>query len=212
MTNKKATKWILLPAAVIGILILVSGYSDLDVIIQIRQAVLQYAGYLLGLILFFAIVDFILGRIRNLGDKNSSFINNFITIAVFFAVLIYGLSNSFENQGFQKTILDMQRSVESGLAGLICIVMIGGLYRLSKFRKGRLKTFFVLSAIIFLIIYSGIFYFFPENQVLLSIIGFIQTLPMGGIYGLLLGIGIGGLVTGIRVLFLAEHPYNERKR
>ena len=204
--------WILIPAAVIGIFVLISGYSDLDVIVQIRQAVIQYTGYLFGLIIFFAIVDFILGRIRNLGDKNRSFFNNLITIAVFFAVLIYGLSNSFENQGFQKTILDMQSSIESGLAGLICIVMIGGLYRLSKFRKGKLKTFFVLSTVVFLIVYSGVVYFFPENQVLLSIIDFIQTLPMGGIYGLLLGIGIGGLVTGIRVLFLAEHPYNERKR
>lgn len=196
----------------IGILILVSGYSDLAVILQIRQAVFQYTGLLFGLIIFLAIVDYILGRIRNLGDKNSSFIHNFITIAVFFAVLIYGLANSFEDQSFQNTILDIQSSVESGLAGLICIIMIGGLYRLSKFRKGKLKTFFVLSTIVFLIVYSGVFYFFPQNQFLSTVIDFLKALPMGGMYGLLLGIGIGGMVTGIRALFLAEHPYNERKR
>ncbi|MHC1773122.1 MAG: hypothetical protein AB9907_15600 [Flexilinea sp.] len=45
-----------------------------------------------------------------------------------------------------------------------------------------------------------------------AIVEFVETLPLGGIYGLLLGIAIGSLVTGIRILFLGEHPYSERKK
>lgn len=204
--------WTVMLAAVIGILVLLSGYSDQVFVLRIRQTVLNWAGLLIAVLLFLAIIDFILGRIRGLGDKSGGFVNNFVTFAVFFAVLIYGLSNSFENNRFQEFVFDIQSSIESGLAGLICIAMIGGLYRLSKFRSGRLKTFFVLSMILFLIIYSGVLFFVPENTILTTVVEFIETLPLGGIYGLLLGIAIGGLVTGIRVLFLGEHPYGERKK
>ncbi len=66
--------------------------------------------------------------------------------------------------------------------------------------------------ILFLIIYSGVLLLVPENTILTTVVEFIETLPLGGIYGLLLGIAIGGLVTGIRILFLGEHPYGERKK
>ncbi len=212
MNNKSKTIWSGIFAAFIGILVLLSGYSDNASILQFRQFVLSWAGLLFGVLIFLAIINFIFGKIRNLGDRSQSFLNNFITFAVFIAVLIYGISKPFEDADFQEAVFNVQSAVESALAGLICVAMISGLYRLAKFRRGKMKAAFVLSFIIFLLIYSGLFLFLPENSVLTSILHLVETLPLGGVYGLLIGIAFGALVTGIRLLFLGEHPYHEREK
>ncbi len=212
MKNKPKNLWSGIVVALIGILTLLSGYSDNATVLQIRQAVLVWTGLVFAVLIFLAIIDFILGKVRNLGDRSQSFLNNFITFAVFAAVLIYGLTIPFEDPNFQRAVFNFQSTVESALAGLICIAMLSALYRLAKFRPGRMKAAFVLGFIVFLLIYSGFFLFLPENALLTSALHLIETLPLGGIYGLLIGIAIGALVTGIRVLFLGEHPFREGEK
>jgi hypothetical protein len=88
--------------------------------------------------------------------------------------------------------------------------MVYGIYRTAHKRSSILKTSFLLSALFFLIYFSGIFSFFRLPEWALEAIELIRTLPVGGTYGLLIGLAIGGLVTGIRVLFLGDHPYKGR--
>ncbi len=67
---------------------------------------------------------------------------------------------------------------------------------------------FAISTIVFLLVLSGFIANesqFPAAKLFLSII---NELPVAGARGILLGVSIGAIVTGIRVLIGLDRPYN----
>jgi hypothetical protein len=66
--------------------------------------------------------------------------------------------------------------------------------------------------IVFLVLFSGVLSFFELPPQVLPILEFIRQLPVGGVYGLLIGLSIGALVTGIRVLLIKDSSSREKLR
>ena len=211
MSLKKNQKWTNLLAILTGLFVLLSGFSDNAILLRLRGQFIHWAMLLFALLLFFAILDFIVSRVRNIGNSNDSIINNLVCFASFIAVLVLGLFEGFEGPRFWELTFNIQSAVEASLAGLICLSLICALFRLPRWKKSRLTSSFVISLFVFLILYSGILSFSHQTVVIRQIIEWVKCIPLGGIYGLLLGIALGGRVSGIRYIFLGEHPYLRKK-
>ena len=198
-------------AGLIGIFFLTSAYSNQPTVRSIRTLLIHWASLVAAVLLFIAIINFVSARIRGIKDHTGSFIFNLISLIIFLIVFFYGFSDQTDASSVQSTVFMIQSSVESVMTGLICLVMIYGIYRVARSQRSLLKDSFLFSAIFFLILYSGFFSFLNLPTFLSNIIDFIRILPTGGLYGLLIGIAIGALVTGIRVLFFGDHPYQGHK-
>jgi len=198
-------------AGLIGIFFLISAYSDQPAVRTARTMLIHWASLVAAVLLFIAIIDFVIARIRGIKDHTGSFIYNLISLLIFLIVFFYGFSNQAGASSVQSTVFMIQSSVESVMTGLICLVMIYGIYRVARSQRSLLKSYFLFSTIFFLVLYSGFFSFLKLPAFLSKIIDFIRILPVGGLYGLLIGIAIGALVTGIRVLFFGDHPYQGHK-
>ena len=100
--------------------------------------------------------------------------------------------------GFQHTVTSIQVPVEASLLAILSVTLIYAGVRLLSQRRDTLAVLFLVSAVIFLILGSGLLSSFDipiVNNIALAV----NRLPVAGMRGILLGVALGSLATGLRI-------------
>jgi len=71
-----------------------------------------------------------------------------------------------------------------------------------------MSVLFAVSAFVFLILGSGFLSSAANIPVLKDILAAVNTLPVAGARGILIGVALGSLTTGLRVLLGTDRPYS----
>ncbi len=125
-------------------------------------------------------------------------------LCVFFTGIIFSPANTFFSK-FSATVIF---TVESSLLALLCLSLAVACFKLFQKRKSGMAIIFGISTIIFLLTFSGFFSTEIQFSWLKPFLAIINSLPLAGARGILLGISIGAIVTGLRVLIGADRPYS----
>ena len=97
--------------------------------------------------------------------------------------------------------------VEAALMAILAVTLIYASMRLFQRRMDAMSVLFLVAAIIFMLAMMPTpFGPIPGNQFFLFVEGAVAT---GGARGLLIGIALGTLLTGLRVLFGVDRPYGD---
>jgi len=97
--------------------------------------------------------------------------------------------------------------VEAALMAILAVTLIYASMRLFQRRTDAMSVLFLVAAIIFMLaVMPTPFGPIPGNQFFLFVEGAVAT---GGARGLLIGIALGTLLTGLRVLFGVDRPYGD---
>lgn len=97
--------------------------------------------------------------------------------------------------------------VEAALMAILAVTLIYASMRLFQRRTDAMSVLFLVAAIIFMLAMMPTpFGPIPGNQFFLFVEGAVAT---GGARGLLIGIALGTLLTGLRVLFGVDRPYGD---
>jgi len=135
----------------------------------------------------------------------------------FSLIVLFGFSVSFlggmllgvDNPAYQLWISSIQLPLEISFLGLLTLILTTTGFRLYRLKGWTpLSISFGISAVVFLIIAMGYLQGLG-NPTLDRVIEFIQRLPIAGGRGILIGMALGALVVGIRVLIGVERPYGE---
>jgi len=194
-------------AIAIGLVVLL-GYF-VPGLAAIRSAVLGIGVILVGVATLVGVLNLIGVHWRKLSSSTNRDIYSLFLILAFFITLLAGfITGGPSNPGFQRVITAIQVPVETSLMAVLAFSLAYAGLRLLQRRNGFMSIVFVISALVFLIIGSG---FLPDSQsipLLGGLISFLNQLPMAGSRGILFGIALGGLTTGLRILMGADRPYS----
>ena len=102
----------------------------------------------------------------------------------------------------------MQIPVETTLTAVLAIALAYAAMRLLGRRMGLMAIVFVTSTVLYLLLNSGILAVDSGAPALKSALGVLQRLPVAGARGILLGIALGSLTTGLRVLMGVDRPFS----
>lgn len=195
-------------AIAVGLIILIGYFVPLGVLTNLRTYLLDWAIGLAGVASLVAIINLLMVHGRKVKDRREPDRFSILLIIAFAATFIVGVVFGPASKTFQNIITSIQIPIEASLMAVLAISLTYASLRLFKRRKGWMAVLFVISTIVFLVVGSGFLSIGSQFPVLRDVLGAINMLPIAGARGILLGVALGGLTAGLRILMGADRPYS----
>jgi hypothetical protein len=199
----------LLVAVVRGMIVLIGYFFPVPAIVAIRTPMLDWAVTLSGVASLVAIIHLIFGvhlkRLRESGPKRFFSI---VVISVFVIVVVTGIYFGPVDPQYQKVVTAIQVPIETSLMAVMAITLSYSSLSLLKRQHNWMGIVFFISVVLFLVINSGVLAFSTEIPILQDILSGFHQIPAAGARGILLGIALGSIATGVRILIGSDRPYS----
>ncbi len=195
-------------AAASGLLVL-AGYAFQAQLAPLTTLILDWGVLVLSFAILIGIGALLRSHLVKLFTAQKGAGLSAVTLIVFFFTLISGLILTTQSSFFRQLIINIQTPVEASLLAVLAVILFIVSLRLIRTRGWTpMSIAFLVSAVIALVIESGVLPFAPESAAG-QVVGFLRRLPIAGGRGILLGMALGGLLVGLRVLLAVDRPYGE---
>jgi hypothetical protein len=187
------------------------GFPGYDMLNDIRSVLVGWAAILAGVAALVGILNLFQTHLGRLSAKKNPDYFSLIVVLGFLLTVIWGTYERLfptPNPQFQQAVLAVQVPVETALMGMLAVTLTFASVRLFQRRKGLLAGVFMISALFFLLLGSGLLAPLREVILLGSLLDLAARLPVAGGRGILIGIALGSLTAGLRVLLGADRPYS----
>ena len=192
-----------------GGLLLVSFFTNVSALDAAAGELLLWAERVSALLLFFALLDALILQIRGTGSAGGTRVIRVIGFIVFILTLFLGLTDEPGSNVTSNIVYFIQKSMESALAGLVCVSLIFALYRMPSRPSSPGRSAYLLGLFVFLAVYGGITRYVKLPEQLSRFIDWLRCIPRGALTGLFIGAAIGAAVTGLRVIFSGNRSAKE---
>lgn len=194
-------------AVISGLVVLVSYFFDIGPLISLRALLLDWATILTAVALLVGVVNLghvHWGKLRTRQPGAGYSLVTLISLAVTAAVLIaFGGPDSAPSIWVYENLL---LPVETSLMALLAVVLI---FAVGRMIHRRLNAFSLIFAgtVLFLVLSVSL-----SNTIQIPVLAqarewFLQSWAVAGARGILLGVVLGTIATGLRVLMAADRPY-----
>jgi len=191
-----------------GLVVLLGYFLPAPGLKPIRSTFIDWAVILAGIAALVAIFHLVQVHWKKLSSPRNRDYYSVITLAGFFLTLIAGLILKPSDAGFQNVVTSIQVPIEASMMGVLTISLTYASIRLLKRRTGWMAVIFIISSVIFLTLASGLLSIADQIPVLKNLLAALNTLPVAGARGILIGIALGSITTGLRILLAADRPYS----
>jgi len=192
-------------AVVAGLLIL-AGYF-IPPLRGIQSILLNWAIIIAGAATIVGVLNLILVHGSRIHNREKGGAYSAIVLVFLFAAFVFGLILGPDHPQMRRLINAVIVPAESSLMALLAVSLIYGCIRLLRRRANLMSTVFLATAVLMLVASATLP--FGEVGVLNGFVRpwFQHVLALGGARGLLIGVALGTLVTGLRVLVGADRPF-----
>jgi hypothetical protein len=194
-------------AILVGLLILIGYFVPLEPLLSIREMLLQWAVIVAAFALLVGVINLFQVHWAKVKAAQASSIYSFILIVAL--VLTLGIVGYYGPTSAPSVWIFsyIQVPVEASLMALLTIVLVYAGVRLLRRRLNVLTIVFLLTVLVVLLGTAPLL-FIGEAPVLNVIRDLIVQIPaVAGARGLLLGVALGAIATGLRILMGADRPY-----
>jgi hypothetical protein len=192
-------------AVVSGVLVLL-GYFFSGVFESIQSVLLGWAIILAAFALLLGIFNLAMVHWKKVNAKGSNSIYSIVLlVSLGITIVVAGLSGP--TGGAALWIFNtFQVPVEVSLLAILAVVLI---YTLARLISRRPRWYTILFLVTVLVVLIGMcHYSFGELSLLTALRGWIAQVPaVAGARGLLLGVALGTVATGLRILLGVDRPY-----
>jgi len=196
-------------AIAFGLIVLLGYFIPLPLLLNLRLVLLQWAMMLAAVALLIGVVNLLKVHWKKVTAGDVGSVYSLILILSLFATLV--VAGYFGPTGYWSLWIfnHIQLPIESSLMALLSVVLIYAGARLLRRRMGVFTVVFVTTVVITLL--GAVPWFGIEVPGLHGPDGLralIAQIPaVGGARGILLGVALGTVATGLRVLLGADRPY-----
>jgi hypothetical protein len=188
-----------------GLLVLIGYFiPGLDFI---SDVLLQWAVILAAFALLIGMVNLVTVHASRLRERKLGSIYSLVLLLSFGAgLLIFGI-NAPTGAASMWVFQYIQLPVEASLMAVLVVTLAYSSMRLLRRRAGLLPVIFVVTAFLVLLGMAPI-YGYGDIPVLSGLRNWIAQVPaMAGARGVLIGVALGTVATGLRILIGADRPY-----
>jgi hypothetical protein len=195
-------------AVVTGLIVLV-GYF-VPALAPIQSILLNWAIILAGAATLVGVLNLILVHGNKIAQKEKGRIYSAILLVCLFATFVFGLVLGPNHPGMRLLVNSIIVPVEATLMALLAVTLLYASIRLLRRRTNVMSIVFLGTALLMLAASATLP--FGEIGVLNNFLHpwFQHVLAMGGARGILIGVALGTLTTGLRVLLGTERPYGDK--
>lgn len=186
-------------------LIVLFGYFFPEQLSGLRGLLVDWAVVIAGMAVLVGIANLVFVQMEKVRarDKNSIY-GGVLVISLIFTFglgLVFGTDHSSMRAVVNAVIIP----VEASLLAILAVTLVYASIRLLRRRTDLTSVIFLVSAVLFLLaVMPTPFGPFPLDQLITYFVGMFSR---GGARGLLIGVALGTLLTGLRVLFGIDRPY-----
>jgi hypothetical protein len=186
------------------------GASSLSNLLVLRSWIIGWAVTLAGFATLVAIVGLVSAHWRKLRARRNPDRYSLFMLAAFVLVFVFGVMQYLGGDvtTFQQIVNAIQVPVEASMMAILAVTLTMAAIGLFRRRKGLLPVVFLISVLIFLLLNSGLLASQENIPFVGDILAMLQYLPVAGARGILIGIALGSLMAGLRILFGADRPYS----
>jgi hypothetical protein len=195
----------LILACLTGLIVLI-GYF-LPVVAPIQAILINWAIILAGTAALIGVLNLVSVHGSKITRREKGGIYSAILLICLFATFALGIVVGPDHLGMRLLVNSIIVPVEASLMALLAVTLIYASMRLLRRRASIMSIVFIATALLMLVASATLP--FGEVAFLNNFLRpwFQHVLALGGARGILLGVALGTLTTGLRVLFGAERPY-----
>jgi len=192
-----------------GLIVLLAYFLPIPALMGISQLIINWAVSLSGVAMLVAIISLVASHWQKLQQKRNPERYSILVIFGFFLTLLFGVvMGGPGNPEFQKVVTQFILPVEAGLLGALAAGLIYAGMRLYRANRGWMTLVFGISTVLFLLLYSGIFTSSLDIPIIKEGLGILQRLPDAGGRGIVIGLALGTIAAGLRILLGVDRPYS----
>lgn len=198
-------------AIAVGIFVLLAVFTDIPILSDIGNRFISMAVIIAAFALFLGVINVLRVHARKIRERQPGSLYSVVLIAAMLVVLAVGLPPLPDQPSgpahpiIQWIFQNIQVPIQASLSALLVFFVVTAAYRLLLIRN--LESAVMLLVVLLVLagqITLGLFPVLPAIQ------EWIIAVPaMAGVRGILLGVALGALLTGIRLLLGVERPYND---
>lgn len=199
---------------VIGLFVLAGYFFQVPALIYIRTILLNLAVILSAFAILVGIANLISVHLKKIRRKQKGSVYSIILVISLVTTFLLGLAGHyipFVQNWFSGAFNYIQLPVEATLMGILAITLTYACIRLLRRKLNLLTVIFLVTFLLILLGSASM----PFLGTVPGISNFLKPVvdrvfATAGARGLLLGVGLGTLATGLRVLFGTDRPYGVR--
>ncbi|MBP7228543.1 MAG: hypothetical protein KA988_05480 [Longilinea sp.] len=192
----------------VGLILLIGYFLPIGLLGQLPQILLNWGVSLAGVAGLVAILNLVGVHWRKARAPRDRDGYSPLFIVAFLLTFVAGLVLGPTHPVYQRVVTSIQVPIEASLMGVVAISLTYASIRLFQRRSGMMPYVFVISTIVFLLILSGLLSIGGNLPLIGGLVSFINRLPLAGARGILLGVALGSLTAGLRILMAADRPYS----
>jgi len=188
-----------------GLIVLLGYFFPIQPLSQLRLILTDWAIVIAGFSVLIGIFNLIAVQMEKIRTRQKGSVYGALLVVSLIFTFGIGLLLGPEDPFMRLAVDAVIVPAEAALMAILAVTLIYASIRLLRRRVDLMSVLFLLVAVLFLLaIMPTPFGPIPGDQLILDVAGMFSR---GGARGLLIGIALGTLLTGLRVLFGIDRPY-----
>jgi hypothetical protein len=188
-------------------LTILAGYFFQDLLAPILGLLINWGITLVGLAGLIGVAYLVRMHFFRVAHQQKGSFYSAIVLIAFLFTFIAGFILTPHNAFFSDWVLNIQVPVEASLLAILSVTLLYASLSLIRTRGWTpMSVGFLVGALVSLILNLAVIQFEPGSMSEMWAL-FLRRLPLAGLRGILIGMALGGLIVGLRVLLAVDRPY-----